>query len=265
MHTHEHEPDPLASPHLSVSREVDQADPEMVQAAVAGRTDAISSRTVRNLQRLAGNSSVGSMLSEKEESPVRDVVRSDDGEPLDSKTRGDMESRLGEDLSDVRVHTGGKADASARSINAQAYTVGNDVVFGGGKYQPNTPTGQRVIAHELAHVVQQRSGPVDGTEAPGGIKVSDPSDRFEQAAEQTADRAMSDPSAPLSAEAASPSSASVQREAKPGEEEEEVQSLAAQRAAAGGEEDKEEEVQSLAAQREAAAGEEEKEDESKAV
>lgn len=264
MHIHETEPGQPPSHHLAVSRDVDKADPEMVQAAVAGRTDALSSKTVRNLQRLAGNSSVGSMLSEQEQSPVRDVIRSDRGEPLDTKTRGYMESRLGQDLSDVRVHTGGKADESARSINAQAYTVGSDVVFGGGKYQPDTPAGQRVIAHELTHVVQQRSGPVDGTAAPGGIKVSDPSDRFEQAAERTADRMMGQASGPVSAEAASPASASVQREAKPGEEEEEVQSLAAQRAAAEGEEEKEEEVQSLAAQREAAAGEEEKEDETKA-
>ena len=261
MHIHETETGQLPSHHLAVSREVDNADPEMVQAAVAGRKDAISPQAVQSLQRLAGNSSVGSMLGEKEESPVRDVVRSGGGEPLDSKTRGYMESRLGEDFSDVRVHTGGKADESARSINAQAYTVGNDVVFGGGKYQPDTPTGQRVIAHELTHVVQQRSGPVDGTAAPGGIKVSDPSDRFEQAAERTADRMMGGGSGPVSAEPASQAAATAQREAKPGEEEEEVQSLAAQRAAAGGEEEKEDEVQSLAAQREAAPGEEEKEDE----
>ncbi len=259
MHIRETDPGQLPSHHLSVSRDVDKPDPEMVQAAVAGRTDAMSSRAVRNLQRLAGNSSVGSMLSEQEQSPVRDVIRSDGGEPLDSPTRGYMESRLGEDFSDVRVHTGAKADESAHSINAQAYTVGNDVVFGGGKYQPDTPAGQRVIAHELTHVVQQRSGPVDGTDAPGGIKVSDPSDRFEQAAERTADSMMRDTSGPVSAEPAAHGAATAQREAKAGEEEEEVQSLAAQRAAgAGEEEEKDEEVQSLAAQREAAAGEEEK-------
>jgi hypothetical protein len=247
MHTHETEPGLAASRHLSVNREVDSADPELVQAAVVGRKDAINSQTVRNLQRLAGNSSVGSMLSEEEQSPVRAVVRSDGGEPLDSKTQSYMESRLGQDFSDVRVHTGGNADESARSINARAYTVGNDVVFGGGNYQPETPAGQRMIAHELTHVVQQRSGPVDGTEAPGGIKVSDPSDRFEQAAEHSADRMMGDPSAPVPAEAASPSAASVQREAKLGEG------------------DKEDEIQTLAAQREAVPGEEEKEDETKGV
>jgi hypothetical protein len=263
MHIHETEPGQLPTHHLAVSRDVD-SDPEMVQAAVAGRKDAISSQTVRNLQRLAGNSSVGSMLSEQEQSPVRDVVQSEAGEPLDGTTKGYMESRLGQDFSDVRVHTGGRADESARSINAQAYTVGNDLVFGGGKYQPDTATGQRVIAHELTHVVQQRSGPVEGTEAPGGIKVSDPSDRFEQAAERTADRMMSDPTATVSAEATSPSTATAQRAAKGAEEEEEVQSLAAQRAGAGGEEEKEEEVQTLAAQREAAASDEEKEDETKA-
>jgi len=245
MHIHETEPGQLPSPHISVSREVDQADPAMVQAAVAGRKDAISSQTVRNLQRLAGNSSVGSMLSEQEESPVHDVIRSEAGQPLDSKTQNFMEARLGEDFSDVRVHTGGKADDSARSINAQAYTVGNDVVFGGGKYQPDSPAGQRVLAHELTHVVQQRSGPVEGTEVPGGIKVSDPSDRFEQAAEQTADRMMGEPASSASSNALE-SASSVQREAMPGEEEkkedEEVQTLAIQRAAAADDEALEDET-----------------------
>ena len=107
---------------------------------------------------------------------MRDVVGSGGGSPLEPGVRGFMEQRLGQDFSDVRVHTGGKADESARSISAQAYTVGTDVVFRGGAYQPDTPTGQRVIAHELAHVVQQKAGPVAGTPAAGGIRLSNPSD-----------------------------------------------------------------------------------------
>src|SRR5205823_2420540 len=102
-----------------------------------------------------------------------------------------MESRLGHDFSDVRVHTDSKAADSASAVNAQAYTVGNDVVFQGGKYAPDTNEGKHMLAHELTHVVQQRSGPVSGTPAPGGISVSDPSDSFEQAAEHSATRVMS--------------------------------------------------------------------------
>src|SRR5205823_14023107 len=101
--------------------------------------------------------------------------------------------RMGHDFSDVRVHTGGKADESARSISAQAYTVGTDVVFRSGAYQPDTSSGRHVLAHELAHVVQQKAGPVAGTPAPGGISVSHPSDSFEQAAVRSADLAMPGP------------------------------------------------------------------------
>lgn len=144
---------------------------------------------ILRLQRLAGNESVNALL-EEEPSPVRSVVGSGGGSPLDPGVRGFMEQRLGQDFAGVRVHTGGAADQSARSISAQAYTVGSDIVFRSGAYQPETPTGQRTIAHELAHVIQQRSGPVAGTPAPGGIRLSDPADPFEQAAEQTADGVM---------------------------------------------------------------------------
>lgn len=142
---------------------------------------------ILHLQRLAGNESVNALLDEEQVSPVHEVVASGGGVPLDAGVRGLMEERLGEDFSDVRVHTGGKADESARALAAQAYTVGSEIVFRSGAYQPDTPGGQRVIAHELAHVVQQRAGPVAGTPAPGGIRLSHPTDPFEQAAEQVAE------------------------------------------------------------------------------
>src|SRR2546428_9001298 len=135
-----------------------------------------------------------------------------------------MESRLGADFSDVRVHTDGKATESARSVQAYAYTVGNDVVFQSDKFAPDSDSGQRMLAHELTHVVQQRSGPVAGTPAPGGIQISNPSDSFEQAAESTAERVMLSPA--IAAPTAAP--ASVQRE---GEEEEELQGAFVQRQA----------------------------------
>jgi hypothetical protein len=86
----------------------------------------------------------------------------------------------------VRVHTGSSASASAESVGANAYTVGSDMVFRAG-HGPGSPTFQRDVAHELTHVQQQRAGPVDGSDAGGGIRVSDPSDRFEQAASARAD------------------------------------------------------------------------------
>jgi peptidoglycan/xylan/chitin deacetylase (PgdA/CDA1 family) len=69
-----------------------------------------------------------------------------------------MESRFGHDFSQVRVHSDSKAATSAQTVNAQAYTVGHNVVFGTGRYAPSTTKGRQIIAHELAHVVQQRLG-----------------------------------------------------------------------------------------------------------
>ena len=100
--------------------------------------------------------------------------------------RGEMEAGLGADFGDVRVHDGGAAAASAQAVNAKAYTVGNDVVFNRGAYQPDTAEGRHTLAHELTHVVQQRSGPVDGTPTGDGVALSDPDDRFEREAEATA-------------------------------------------------------------------------------
>ena len=80
------------------------------------------------------------------------------GRPLDGGARAFMESRFGHDFGGVRVHTDSGAAASARAVGAQAYTVGQNVVFGEGRYAPGTDAGKRLIAHELAHVVQQGDG-----------------------------------------------------------------------------------------------------------
>jgi hypothetical protein len=212
---------------------------------VSGRTGRTSARppaadahlttpsALLSLQRMAGNASVSALLGgeredEAEASPVRDVVASGGGSPLDVGARSFLEDRLGSDFSDVRVHTGGGADESARSIDAQAYTVGTDVVFRSGAYQPDTSAGRHVLAHELAHVIQQKAGPVDGSPAPGGIRLSHPSDAFEQAAQRTADQALT-------------GTAPVQRQGEgqdeDREEEEMVQTLPVQRE---GEEEEEE-------------------------
>lgn len=88
---------------------------------------------------------------------VDDVLRSP-GEPLDQHTRHFMESRFGHDFGGVRVHAGSQASASARAVRALAYTVGNDIVFGPGRYAPSESSGRRLLAHELTHVIQQTGG-----------------------------------------------------------------------------------------------------------
>ena len=107
---------------------------------------------------------------------VSEVLHSP-GQPLDKATRAFFEPRFGQDLSHVRVHTGSEAAGSARAINAQAYTAGKDVVFGSGQYSPDSTKGRRLLAHELAHVVQpsapgiMRRAPSDGTADPQPAKV----------------------------------------------------------------------------------------------
>lgn len=182
---------------------IERDDHELMgQAAAAGRTDVLGPAGMLGLQRAVGNAGVGA-LAEEERSPVHDVVNVGGGSPLDTDTRTDMEGRFGHDFGDVRVHTDGAAHESAKSVNAQAYTVGSNIVFQRDKYEPSSDTGKHMLAHELTHVVQQRSGPVDGTDAGGGVKVSDPSDRFEREAVANADRLMSAPT-PVTTSSAGP-------------------------------------------------------------
>jgi outer membrane protein OmpA-like peptidoglycan-associated protein len=126
-------------------------------------------------------------------SPVLDVVGKGGGQPLDPKTRADMEARLGSDFADVRIHTGDKAAKSAAAVSATAYTVGNDVVFSRGFFDPTSHQGRHRLAHELVHVQQQRQGPVPSTDSGDGVAVSDPADSFEREAEAMAARAVSGP------------------------------------------------------------------------
>jgi hypothetical protein len=82
-------------------------------------------------------------------------LRLGDGSSLNANTKDFMESRFGYDFGRVRIHTDERAARSANSVNALAYTIGYDIVFGEGQYQPNTLDGIRLLAHELAHVAQQ--------------------------------------------------------------------------------------------------------------
>ncbi|MFI9585453.1 DUF4157 domain-containing protein [Streptomyces sp. NPDC052236] len=235
----------------AVSRPHQADDARLFKAAAGGRTDVVGMSGMGILQRAVGNSAVGAMVQrERDEeaapeqrSPVHDVVSSGSGQALDTDTRTDLEARLGSDFSDVRVHTGDAAHQSAKSVGAHAYTVGNNVVFQRDAYDPSSQSGRTTLAHELTHVMQQRSGPVEGTDAPGGIRVSDPSDRYEQEATANAARAMSAPApqaAPEPVVAPGPAAA-VQRQSE-GEDEEpaDVQGMFVQRAEEQQEEQQEE-------------------------
>ena len=118
---------------------------------------------------------------------VNQILRSS-GQPMDAPVREFMESRFQQDFSGVRVHTGAQAAESAQALRARAYTVGNHIVFGQGEYAPSQDSGKRVLAHELTHTLQQ--SPASSGTGMADLKISHPSDVFEQEAEQVAERVM---------------------------------------------------------------------------
>jgi hypothetical protein len=147
-----------------------------------------------------GKSSTLQKFAANHDSPVSGTsvvheVLSSPGQMLDSAARGFLEPRLGHDLSRVRVHADTRAAESADSVSAIAYTVGRDVVFGAGHYAPQTGAGLRLLAHELAHVVQQGNASASPS-AP--LQLSSPGDDFEQEADRVADAIMTRPSASFS-------------------------------------------------------------------
>jgi hypothetical protein len=118
---------------------------------------------------------------------VHDVLRSP-GRPLDPGTRDYMEPRFGHSFADVRVHADARAAESAAAVHAHAYAVGRDVVFGAGRYAPGSAEGTKLIAHELAHVVQQ-SASVHPTPMPS-LEIGSADAPEERAAEAAAERVM---------------------------------------------------------------------------
>jgi hypothetical protein len=103
------------------------------------------------------------------------------GAPMQSGLAGRLSGSFGDSLSDVRVHTDDHAAALARAVSARAFAVGSDIYFGHGEYAPGTRSGDRLIAHEAAHVVQQRGAP-----STGSLTVSQPGDALEREAESIA-------------------------------------------------------------------------------
>jgi hypothetical protein len=110
-------------------------------------------------------------------------VLSSPGQPLDVQTRAFFEPRFGHSFSRVRVHTDARAEASAQAVNALAYTVGRDVVFGPAQYSPQTLQGRQLLAHELTHVIQQFPLP---NRPQLMSQVSQPSDAAEVEADRVA-------------------------------------------------------------------------------
>jgi len=143
------------------------------------RTHAAAPRTVQRLlalQQAAGNDATHALVAAQPPTPRR--TRASSGTPLPGDIRDEMQERLGHDFSAVRVHTDDGEASTADVIGANAFTVGRDVAFGSGRFAPGTIEGKQLLAHELAHVVQQSRG--------GSMPPLDPSAPHEHAARDAA-------------------------------------------------------------------------------
>jgi hypothetical protein len=140
----------VGAPDDAYEKEADRVADEILTTP---SSNAISSKAPPLIQRLTSQTNGYKTTAP----PSVESVLSGSGRSLDPELQDDMSQRFGENFSDVRIHTGGAAEQSAQEINAHAYTVGRDIVFGAGQFSPSSQQGKRLLAHELTHVVQQRS------------------------------------------------------------------------------------------------------------
>lgn len=146
-------------------------------------------QTVGNqaVQRLMANRNSGGGFELDDETAQRIQAERSGGEALDSRVQSDLEEKFNENFSGVRIHTGSGADALSRELGARAFTTGGDIFFRAGAYNPGSEGGQRLIAHELTHVLQQGGQAAEGN-AP--FRVNPPGDVFEQEADSLAERVL---------------------------------------------------------------------------
>ncbi len=161
-----------------VQREVLEEDEELVQRAVSEEEDELvqpkgASSGGQGQQAAPANVAVGI-----------GALRGGGGQPLSESARSYFEPRFGSDFSGVRVHTGPRAEGLAQALNARAFTVGSDVAFARGQFAPDTTVGKRLVAHELAHVVQQQ--PRQWSVAQGRIHLGHVVSRCDAPAERKA-------------------------------------------------------------------------------
>ena len=159
----------VSQPGDAVEREADQVADKVMRAIDANRHGEPRTASARpdapSISRASDDTSISRAPEDATETnPAqphvpRDFARSlGTGVPLDAGTRSAFESQFDHDFSRVRVHDDAAADAAARQIGARAFTLGDHVAFAGGQYDPTSPEGRRLLAHELTHVVQQADG-----------------------------------------------------------------------------------------------------------
>jgi hypothetical protein len=152
------------------------------------------------LQDQVGNQVVQAMLAQRKSDEGFDLDKNTaeqinqergHGQPLDSTVQEQVGGAMGQDFSDVKVHTSPESDALNQQLGAKAFTTGQDIFFRQDAYDPQSSAGQELLAHELTHVVQQGSGTVSSS---GAMKVNAPGDAYEQEADTVA-KAVASPGA----------------------------------------------------------------------
>ena len=141
----------LGAANDSLEHEADRAANNVMQGRSPGPISAATGGEPQRAEQAAGSSAAAAGSKSAIASPGT-------GSAMAPGVRGFFETRFGADFSGVRIHAGAPAAASAESLQARAYTVGQDIVFGAGEYQPGTPDGRHLLAHELAHTIQQSRG-----------------------------------------------------------------------------------------------------------
>ncbi|MCB0177576.1 MAG: DUF4157 domain-containing protein [Anaerolineae bacterium] len=220
----------MTKEHLTNEEKKGKVKPDKQAENREQATDASVDRSgLAQLQNQVGNRAVQRMLAQRsgdgpttldEETAGRINRERGGGHPLDSAMKEQMGTVMGQDFSNVRVHTSRESDDLNQQVGAKAFTTGQDIFFKEGAYDPGSSGGQELIAHELTHVVQQSSGAVGN--GSGRMTVNAPGDVYEQEADAVAKQVTS---MDLSVTAGGDS---VQRQAAP-KNEEELQTKAVQR------------------------------------
>ena len=161
-------PSQARRPRLLIAPADERPESEACQVAhqvpampASGRADASIPVGPETEASVTAVTAVTAVTEATEAPPAVGHVLASAGKPLDSPLRRSMEQHLGHDFSQVRIHSDIASDQSARQIDARAYTSGHHIVFAAGHFAPASPTGRQLLAHELAHVLQQAKGPSD--------------------------------------------------------------------------------------------------------
>jgi hypothetical protein len=165
----------------------------------------LDAQTLTQMQQTVGNAAVQRFLAQRQsdgpsevQEETAEAIRSKrgSGQSLDASIADKAEGVLGQDFSDVNVHTDSQSDELNKQLGAKAFTTGNDIFFRSGAYNPGNSDGQRLIAHELTHVAQQGAAQESLGRPPsvqGKMTVNDPNDQFESEADNVADVVMNHP------------------------------------------------------------------------